>query len=140
VISTPEVRRAREVIRADAKAKKAARPAKVMPTDPKQRRVRQRDPGFLAYLRRQACSVAGPDCSGPIEACHIRYATLQYPNPGLQSKSSDRRAVSMCTAHHRQGPRAQHSMNERRFWSLHGKDPDKLAETLYAQYLNGVKP
>ena len=131
MIASPEVRRAREIIRADAKAKRKARPAKVRPTAEGQRKPRERDPGFLAFLRRQPCAVAGPGCDGAVQAAHLRtHAPGERPT-GMGRKPDDSRCLPLCAEHHRQ----QHATNELRFWAVAGIDPFQLAAELYRRYL-----
>lgn len=116
---------------AERKAAKAQRPK-----SEKADRGRVRDNGYLAFLRRQPCRVAGLTCDGPIEACHVRYgdASRGKVNPGLQCKPSDRFAVSLCAGHHR----AQHSAgNERAWWSSYGKDGLAEADAQFEQYQKG---
>lgn len=116
----------------ERKAAKAAR-AKSEKKD----RGRVRDPGFLAFLRRQPCSVRiephGLGCGGPVQAAHIRTSLPGEPPTGLQRKPNDDRCTSLCAKHHEQ----QHSMNEMRFWAMHGKDPFQVAASLYAKYQRG---
>ena len=52
----------------------------------------------------------------------------------MQRKPSDRFAVPLCAAHHREGPKAQHAAGERAWWAARGIDPYALAETLYARF------
>lgn len=113
----------------ERKAAKAARPA-----NPKADRGRVRDPGFLQFLRRQPCVVGPAGCGGPIEAAHIRMAVPGEGSTGMQRKPSDKRAVPLCRAHHRDGPDAQHRSGERAWWSARGLDPFAIAERLYNQY------
>jgi hypothetical protein len=117
--------------RAERKAKKAQRPKSEKAT-----RGRVVDTGYLQWLRRQPCRVAGMTCSGAIEAAHVRYsdASRGKVNPGLQCKPSDRFAVSLCAGHHR-GPGGQHAAgNERAWWSSYGKDGLAEADAQFAEY------
>jgi hypothetical protein len=126
------IRAAEAIKRAERKAKKAARPK-----SPKADRGRERDNGFLAFLRRQPCRVAGMTCSGPIQAAHVRYgdASRGKVNPGLQCKPSDFWCVSLCARHHRE----QHERgNERAWWASFGKDGNAEAEIQYAEYKAGL--
>jgi len=78
-----------------------------------------RCPGHLAFVRGHACCVAGPECSGPVEAAHVRRGS----GAGMGRKPDDDRAVSLCRWHHRQ----QHDLGEARFERLHGVDLEALA-------------
>lgn len=130
------LRRADEIKRAE----KSARPARpkaerkvVGHVNLKADRGRVRDPGFLAFLRRQPCAVRGRNghvCEGRIEAAHIRTHKPGEPPTGLQRKPSDRRATGLCSLAHRQ----QHETNEARWWASYGLDPFAVAETLFAAY------
>ena len=112
-------------------ARREARTAR--PKSPKADRGRERDNGFLAYLRRQPCearSLGG--CAGPIQAAHIRYRVFGISNSaGMQVKNHDRHANPLCAEHHRiQGDIAA----ERPFWAAAGKDPYETAAAHYAAY------
>lgn len=98
-------------------------------------RGRERDNAYLAWLRRQPCRIAWSDhgCAGPVEAAHLRYADLSAgrSNPGLQRKSDDRWATSLCGHHHRE----QHAHgNERAWWARYGLDGSEVARAQYAQF------
>lgn len=106
---------------------------------PKAGRGRERDAGYLAYLRRLpcvACLVEGGNC-GPTEAAHLRYsdASQGRVNPGLSVKPSDRYATPLGAGHHRGD---QHMMRERDFWERLGIEPGALAADLYAAYQAGA--
>lgn len=95
---------------------------------------RERDPGFLAYLRRQPCEARHlGGCVGPTEAAHVRYsdASKGATNPGMQRKNHDRHANPLCNFHHQHD---QHKRNERAFWSGLGKDAYDTAAGHYAAY------
>lgn len=118
-------------VRADLrKASKRAAP-KVQPAQ-----GRDRDTGFLAYLRRQPCEAAHlGGCDGPIEAAHIRYSDAAHGrNPGMQRKNHDRHANSLCRFHHQHD---QHTGAERFFWERVGKDAYETAAAHYARYQCG---
>lgn len=115
------------------KAKKRNAAKKARPVNPKADRGRVRDPGFLAFLRRQPCSVRqahGIGCDGPIQAAHIRTHKPGELPTGLQRKPDDRRATSLCAKHHAE----QHGVNELWFWHKYSLDPFEIAERLYAEY------
>lgn len=104
----------------------------------RERRSRERDPGFLAYLRRLPC-VAGmmeAGCIGPIEAAHIRFsdAHLGRTNPGMQAKPADRWATPLCHQHHQHD---QHAGSERAFWERLGIEPGALSIALFEAYQAG---
>jgi hypothetical protein len=93
-------------------------------------RGRERDTGFLAFLRRQPCACCGR--AAPSDAAHIRMGSLERGKrpTGMQVKPSDRYAVPLNRACHER----QHSMSEARFWAAVGRDPFEIAEGLYADY------
>lgn len=120
-----------EADRIQRKARREARAAR--PKSPKADRGRERDNGFLAYLRRQPCEARHlGGCAGPIQAAHIRYRVHGIANSaGLQVKNHDRHANPLCAEHHRiQGDIA----SERPFWAAAGKDPYETAAAHYAAY------
>lgn len=117
----------REAARARRKAMKAA-PMK------NQRQPRERDPGFLAYLRRLPCEAHHlGGCDGPIEAAHIRYSDFRKgsTNPGAGRKNHDRNANPLCRHHHQHD---QHRRSERAFWEELGKDAYDTAAKHYAAF------
>lgn len=126
---------ARKVLRRFSKRESKDAKAKRAP-NPKADRGRVRDPGFLAFLRRQPCAVGPVGCNGAIQACHVRYGRPGEPPTGLQRKPSDRRAVGMCRGHHLDNPDAQHRSGERAWWAARGIDPPVLADQLFAKYLS----
>jgi len=95
-------------------------------------RGRERDTGFLAYLRRQPCEAqALGGCSGPIDPAHIRYNDgPDRQNPGGARKNHDRHCNPLCRAHHDQ----QHSGSERAFWASLGKDAYATAARHFSSY------
>jgi hypothetical protein len=102
-----------------------------------QRRKREQDPGFLAYLRRQPCEAAHMGgCSGPIEAAHIRFsdASKGVSNPGAGRKNHDRHANPLCRHHHQHD---QHTRSERAFWQGLDKDAYDTAAAHFAAYQRG---
>ena len=107
--------------------------ALALPENSKPDRGRERDPAFLQWLRRlpcYACMVRGGYC-GPTHAAHIRFSRPGTPNPGLQCKSSDRRATPLGEGCHL---RDQHARSERGFWAELNTDPDALAAELYRAF------
>jgi len=119
------VNEARRIQREERKAATRARPK-----SPKADRGRERDNGYLAFLRRQPCACCGR--AAPSDAAHIRMASLERGKlpTGMQVKPSDRFAVSLNRSCHE----AQHSGSERAFWSERGLDPFAIADRLYAEY------
>lgn len=103
---------------------------KARPKSPKADRGRERDNGYLAFLRRHPCACCGHPA--PSDAAHIRMASPELGKlpTGMQVKPSDRFAVPLNRACHM----TQHSMSEARFWSERGLDPFKISARLYAEY------
>lgn len=122
------------------KVMKAARPKreKRIVTKPvKPDRGRERDNGFLAFVRRQPCAAVNlGDCEGRIEAAHIRFGTPDRPNPGLGRKNHDRWANPLCMKHHAE----QHRGREIDFWARVGIDPAANAAALFAVYSGNAAP
>ena len=106
---------------------------KARPKSPKADRGRERDNGYLAFLRRQPCVTCG--AHAPNDAAHIRMACREIgkPSTGMQVKPSDQYAVSLCRTCHT----TQHSGAESRFWQERGIDPFVTAATLYQRYQKG---
>lgn len=140
MIRSPELRDAYDMVKADKKAQRTARKeaarqhirAIVASNAPGRRNPRQRDNGYLAFLRRLPCAIDG---AKPSDAAHLRFTNLSAgrTNPGLAKKPHDRFAVPLCRVCHTD----QHANNEARWWAGHGIDPDALASALYAAFLAG---
>lgn len=134
-ILKPETQAQRKARRAAAKERAKA----IDRSRPEQRQPRERDPGYLAFLRRLPC-VAGVvglnGCEGATQAAHLRYSDARHGrrNPGMQSRPSDRFATPLCAQHHL---RDQHAREEQAFWCDLGIDPGDLSAALYAAYLAG---
>jgi len=92
------------------------------------KRPRVKSDGHLDFIRSLPCCVCGNDIQ--TEAAHIRTGDLFYGKrpTGMGEKSSDRWAVPLCGAHHRE----QHNGNERAFWKHHDLNPFLLALVLVA--------
>lgn len=136
MIASAEVRAAKATLAADRLARRKARP-KIESTAKGKCAPRVRDPGFLAYLRRQPCAVGPLGCSGPTEAAHIRSHRPGEPPTGMGRKPDDCRATPLCRGHHRDGPDAQHDRNEMSWWIAHGFDPFVVAARHFAAYMKG---
>lgn len=101
-------------------------------TDIAPKRPRQRDSGYLAWLRLQPCCACGHDKS---DAAHIRSTTMEAEERygkrpcGGGEKPDDKWAVPMCRSCHS----TQHHMNELVFWSSRGMNPFALARRYYAR-------
>lgn len=133
MIRPAEVRAAAETMKAFRKQQRKSRP-KPAPVAKGQREVRERDPGFLAYLRRQPCEARHlGGCEGAVQAAHVRYsdAAAGRRNPGMQRKGHDRDANPLCRAHHLDD---QHQHAERFFWQRVGKDAYATAAAHFAEY------
>lgn len=119
-----------EAKRIQRDVRKAA--TKARPKSPKADRGRERDNGFLAYLRRQPCEAAViGGCSGPIQAAHIRFNDgPDRQNPGGQRKNHDRHGNPLCAGHHAE----QHRVGEKPFWASLGKDAYETAAAHFAAY------
>lgn len=98
-------------------------------------RGRERDTGYLAFLRRQPCACCGHPA--PSDAAHIRMASPERGKlpTGMQVKPSDRFAVPLNRSCHM----TQHAGSEARFWSDRRLDPFAIADRLYAEYLGGAR-
>jgi hypothetical protein len=62
---------------------------------PKMKPIRNKK--YLAWIRKQPCGYAGPYCSGPIQAHHVR---RQRWGAGTSQKPHDLVAVPRCLYHH----------------------------------------
>jgi hypothetical protein len=130
------IREARKIARAKARQKRE----KALVRSQGQRQPRERDPGYLAFLRRLPCVVGpikGDCCGGRTDPAHIRFADPKAGrrNPGLSAKPDDKWCLPVCRFHHE----AQHAYgNEAEWWAVEvGADPTDLARAFYAAYLAG---
>ena len=134
-LEAPE-REAKKIARAQGRQKRE----KALVKSEGQRQPRERDPGYLAFLRRLPCAVGlikGDCCGGRTDPAHIRFTDRKAGrvNPGLSAKPDDRWCVCVCRFHHE----AQHAYgNEAKWWAVEvGVDPSDLARALYAAFQAG---
>lgn len=98
----------------------------------RQRRPRRRCKKHLELVSQLPCAV--PGCfDGPVHVAHIRYACAAEGADivGKSMKPDDWRTLPLCVRHHIEGRRAQHRMNEMRFWADHGINPYGLARAMW---------
>src|ERR1700731_3531211 len=97
-------------------------------TDITPKHPRQRDAGFLRWLREQPCCTCGADKS---EAAHIRAGSIAYDKreTGGGEKPDDKWALPQCRSCHS----TQHNMNELDYWRFKGMNPFALARRYYAR-------
>lgn len=133
-------REARKIAQAKARAQRERqREQRVTQERVKPKGGRERDPGYLAFLRRLPC-IAGvmgsSECQGATQAAHLRFSDAKAgrTNPGMGAKPHDRHATPLCAHHHL---RDQHVRQEQAFWNDLGIDPGDLSAALYAAYLAG---
>ena len=81
----------------------------------------QRNPKYLAWIRKQPCVVCGTRWR--IEASHTG------PR-GLAQKSSDRSAIPLCAKHHRTGDDSYHRLGPRKFAQVHNLDIPAIVRRL----------
>lgn len=114
-------------------ASRIQRPDTAFPLSTGFKRPRKKSESHLAYLRRLPCLLAGPLCSGDVEACHLRFGLPSHGKPGTGGgeKPSDCYAVPLCHRHHNEGPEAQHSGNEQHWWKRHAINPVVVAGLLF---------
>jgi hypothetical protein len=132
-MSMTEAERAAGAVYRKAKARERKASTAARPKSPKADRGRERDNGYLAYLRRQPCAAAGFGfCGGPIQAAHVSYRVAGIANSfGRGVKNHDRHANPLCAEHHGM----QHGGSEKAFWAATGKDAYETAAAHYAAYL-----
>lgn len=142
-VSPKEAAKARALLRQHRKQRRAERPQRAVRSADtvKADRGRVRDPGFLAFLRRQPCCVGpliGDACDGRTDPAHIRFSDYRAGrlNPGVGRKSDDKWCLPVCRKHHEQ---QHHFGNEAKWWSDVGRaNPSTLAVEYYSQY-NGER-
>ena len=117
------VNEARRIQREQRKAATKARPK-----SPKADRGRERDNGYLAFLRRLPCA-CGCGASAPSDAAHVRMPDLARCKPytGKGVKPSDKWALPLNRRCHEE----QHAGSETAFWAGRGIDAVGLCLRLY---------
>lgn len=130
----------RAVVNEAARIKREERKAatKARPKSPKADRGRERDTGYLQFLRRQPCEARGmSQCAGAVQAAHVSYRVAGISNSfGRSVKNHDRHANPLCADHHR----IQHNVGEKPFWAALGKDAYETAAGHFAAYLAAGNP
>lgn len=101
----------------------------------RQKQPRIHNEAHLKAIRQCNCLVCGK--FQPSEAAHIRYGDTSYGKfaTGMGQKPDDKWTVPLCADCHRNGSekrKAQHQMNERKFWEQEGIDPLEVAIELFA--------
>ena len=137
-IAPKRVRAAKKVIARYRKAQRKARPIPPRPIGVGQRRPRLKDPGYLAFIRRQPCCVCGRP--GPSHAAHVRsgYPDVGWRPTGMGEKPDDWRTLPLCAVDHVSGPGAQHRSNERAWWAAMGIYPPALVTKFVGQFRDAV--
>jgi len=99
----------------------------------RKRRPRQRDAGYLEWLRCQRCAcgcLQGPPC----DAAHLRASSAKHDkhNPGVGQKPDDKWALPLLHRHHM----AMHDHgDEVGWWAAHGvSDPFSMCLRYYKAY------
>jgi hypothetical protein len=90
------------------------------------KKQRRKEDEHLKFIRTLPCVVTG---LRPVEAAHIRYGDFRRGKyeTGAGEKPHDMWTVPLHPDQHRK----QHSMNERDYWTLAGKDPLAIAALLW---------
>ncbi len=91
------------------------------------RRPRKKDREHIEWIATLPCIVTGSNVS--IDAAHLRMPAPQYGKRpcGMGEKPDDRWVVPLSRGEHE----IQHSMSERAYWALRGKDPLPIAMALW---------
>jgi hypothetical protein len=95
----------------------------------RQREPRVRDERYLRFIRSLPCCICGGINT---EAAHLRIGSINYGkrDTGMGEKSSDKWALPLCNAHHRE----QHATgDELKFWANYSINPFELAISLKAE-------
>jgi hypothetical protein len=128
----------RRIERSARERSKKGRPARVAPTASGQRRPRERDPGYLAWLHDClpciACLIEGGPRRGfsnPIEAAHQKHTDLR--GPALGKRPSDAACCPLCAWHHRLAPDACDPA-QRKFWDRLDVNVGDFCLALYSAY------
>ena len=77
----------------------------------------------LTWVRTLPCVIGNRDCFGRVEAAHTG------PH-GFAQKSSDKRAIPLCVAHHRTRKDSYHELGPRRFEDCHGVNINEIVAKL----------
>jgi hypothetical protein len=103
----------------------------------RQRKPRLKDPGYLAWLRKQRCAcgcLQGPPC----DAAHLRATSFLHEKTGGWGRPDDRWALPLKHNHHM--AQHHHPDGELAWWAAHGiHDPFALCIDYYQRYQR-IKP
>jgi len=86
-----------------------------------QRSKPERNPAYLAFIRKLPCSVCCKTWG--IEAAH-------FGSHGISQRASDLNTLPLCRACHRTGPHAYHKLGPREFAAFHKIEPAALIAQL----------
>ncbi len=91
----------------------------------------ERDPRYLAFIRRQACILCDDAMEKRTFIDGIPYRQETHTEAahvgerGLRQKCSDRETIPLCVRHHRTGKDSHHVLGKR-FWSHHEMNRDAV--------------
>lgn len=88
---------------------------------------REKADKHLAFIRTLPCVVTGRE---GVEAAHVRFGSIPHGKrpTGMSEKPDDKWVLPLSPEEHR----AQHGMNEQRYWQAKGIDPLVVAALLWA--------
>ena len=92
-----------------------------------------KDKGYLAFLHTLPCVIPHGGLLHCVNEARIMDAAHLGAH-GLSQKAPDRQAVPMCRFHHQTGAQALHKIGPKKFWKLHGLDPEEIIAKLNARY------
>jgi hypothetical protein len=101
--------------------------------------MRIRDKRHLSVVARLPSIISGKK---PVEVCHVRYGDPRYNKPpaGMGEKPDDKWVLPLTPEEHRLSKAAQHTTNERFWWSERRIDPLAVCEKLYAVWQKTGNP
>lgn len=86
----------------------------IAPRGPYKGNLREADPAYLRFIRRQPCAVEG---------CKSNYQEAAHTGArALGRKANDRLAIPLCLFHHQTGNQSYHHLGRRRFEKVHCLD------------------
>lgn len=102
-----------------------------------QRRPREPNKAFLAFVRSKPCCVCG--AHPPVQAAHLRGANAMRGkrSTGMGERPSDRWTVPLCPACHLDGSGALHKVGEQRFFANAGLDAFAISDELWREFSEG---
>src|SRR5947208_552929 len=100
------------------------------------RRGPERNPDYLAHVRRHPCAACGTTGSdwNPVEAAHAETLLGERLPRGMRQKTTDKSCFPLCHNEHTQDAKSYHRIGEAAFMGLHGLDLAEIQRGLLTEF------